>query len=102
MPFAVPMIWREQSNHVNDCHFCLTNISGFSTKSKHKIVYPDVRSAIKPVAHNDHDLRIPTPPTEKYIESDEDNPNTSSTEETDEDFSTPSASAEPHFLSQED
>ncbi|GFO39812.1 hypothetical protein PoB_006631700 [Plakobranchus ocellatus] len=102
MPFAVPMIWREQSNHVDDCYFCLTNISGFTTKSKHKIVYPDVRSAIKPVAHNDDDLPVPTPPTDKCVlESDED-PSTSNTEETTEDFLPPPVSTEPHFLSQED
>ncbi|GFO43194.1 gats-like protein 3 [Plakobranchus ocellatus] len=102
MPFAVPMIWRGQSNHVDDCYFCLTNISGFTTKSKHKIVYPDVRSAIKPVAHNDDDLSVPTPPTDKCVlESDEDT-STSNTEETTEDFLPRLVSTEPHFLSQED
>ncbi|GFN95414.1 gats-like protein 3 [Plakobranchus ocellatus] len=96
------MIWREQSNHVDDCYFCLTNISGFTTKSKHKTVYPDVRSAIKPVAHNDDDLPVPTPRTDKCVlESDED-PSTSNTEETTEDFLPPPVSTEPHFLSQED
>ena len=26
MPFAVPMVWHEQSGHVSDCYFCMTNI----------------------------------------------------------------------------
>ena len=29
MPFAIPRIWREQQNQVNDCHFCILDISRF-------------------------------------------------------------------------
>ena len=64
MPFAVSMIWREQSDHVTDCYLCMTNIKGFSRKNKSKISYPVCRSAIKPVPH-DPDLPVPQPPTEK-------------------------------------
>lgn len=53
MQFAVPMIWRKQQNHRNDCYFCLTNIAGFSAKNKHKIVYPDCKSISKPISHDD-------------------------------------------------
>jgi len=26
MPFAAPMVWREQSEHVTGCYFCMTKI----------------------------------------------------------------------------
>ena len=64
MPFALPMVWREQSDHVTDCYFCMTNIKRFSRKIKSKIFYPVCRSTIKPVLH-DPDLPVPQPPTEE-------------------------------------
>ena len=64
MPFAVPMVWREQSDHVTDCYFCMMNVKRFSRKNKSKNFYPVCRSAIKPVRHNP-DLPVPQPPTEK-------------------------------------
>ena len=64
MSFAVPMVWREQSDHVIDCYFCMTAIRGFSRKNKSKISYPVCKSAIKPVPHSP-DLSVPQPPTKK-------------------------------------
>ena len=61
LPFAVPMIWREQQNHVNDCYFCMTNVSGFTKKTKSNVIYPNVPSAIRPVPHCET-LPIPVPP----------------------------------------
>src|SRR6218665_4012448 len=52
MPFAVPMVWREQRDHVTDCYFCLTNVSGFSSKNKKAIEYPNLSSAMRPVFRN--------------------------------------------------
>ena len=60
MPFAVPMIWREQKDHITDCYFCITDISGFSTKNKRNKIYPNLASAMRPVNHTDS-LEIPTP-----------------------------------------
>lgn len=48
MPFGVPMKWGKPRNHRNDCYFCMTSVVGFSSKNKHKIKYPDCRSAVKP------------------------------------------------------
>ena len=64
MPFAIPMVWREQNNRVTDGYFCMTNIKGFSRKNKSKISYPVCRSAIKP-APCDPDLPVSQPPIEK-------------------------------------
>ena len=70
MPFAVPMIWREQTDHATDCYFCLTNIKGFSRKNKSKIIYPNCNSALKPVPHG-NDLPVPSPPSLEKQESEE-------------------------------
>jgi hypothetical protein len=47
------MVWREQQNHFDDCYFCTVNISGFSSKTKSVIIYPNLPSAIRPVPHSD-------------------------------------------------
>ena len=39
----------------------MTKISEYSTKNKHKIEYPEIHSAIKPVPHSD-ELPVPIPP----------------------------------------
>ncbi|KAL4131092.1 hypothetical protein QTP88_008441 [Uroleucon formosanum] len=64
MPFAIPMVWREQKNHYNDCYFCNVNVNGFSKKNKHNINYPNLDSAIRPVIHS-ASLPIPIPPEEE-------------------------------------
>ena len=50
--FAVPMVWKEEANHVDNCYFCKTNVAGFSSKSKGNIKYPNLTSAIQPVTHS--------------------------------------------------
>jgi len=44
IPFAVLMVWHEPGNLL-DCYFCITNTTGFSRKSKHKIEYPYIDSS---------------------------------------------------------
>ena len=63
MAFWSPMVWREQKYHFTDCHSCMTKISGFSKKTKSKIMYPDCTSAIKPMPHNT-EHPVPDPPAE--------------------------------------
>ena len=53
LSFAVPMVWREQKDHVTNCYFCIANTQGFRHKTKKKILYPSLPSAIRPVAHFD-------------------------------------------------
>ena len=47
--FGIPMIWREQRNHYDECYFCMTNISGFNSKNNGSILYPNVSSVMKPI-----------------------------------------------------
>lgn len=61
LPFGIPMVWRELSNHSNDCYFCSCNVKGYNSKNKNQIVYPVVRSAILPVPHRP-DVPIPVRP----------------------------------------
>jgi hypothetical protein len=60
MPFAVPMVWREPKNHIDDCYFCMVNISGYNKKNKSNIIYPNLLSAIRPIPH-DPELPVPVP-----------------------------------------
>jgi len=66
VPFAVPVLWREASNHSSDCYFCLTPpvASGTNRKKKQRIDYPNTLSAIRPVPHGE-DLPVPEPPKNK-------------------------------------
>ena len=60
MSFAIPMVWWEPKGHSSDCYFCLTNITGITSKSKHALKYPDLPSAIRPVPHSE-ELPVPRP-----------------------------------------
>ena len=52
MPFAIPVVWREPTDHVLDCYFCLTSVIGVTVKSKHTVKYPNLPSAMRPVLHS--------------------------------------------------
>ena len=98
MPFGVPMIWREQTDHISDCYFCMTNVQGFSKKNKKKIEYPNLPSAMRPVPHSD-EVPIPIPPdtlSETLSITD------SSSSEVDEDEFVASGSITPKLMSQSD
>lgn len=67
MPFAVPMVWCEPTNHVSNCYFCMTNICGFSKKNRSKIRHEDCKSAFKPVPH-DSEYPVPVSPSSDSLE----------------------------------
>ncbi|GBM86163.1 hypothetical protein AVEN_48177-1 [Araneus ventricosus] len=71
LKFAVPMVWREPTNHVTDCYFYLTDVKRFSSKYKHCIQYPNLHSAMRPVPHSE-DLPKPTAPGKYTVNSEED------------------------------
>ena len=68
MPFAIPRIWREPTNHHDDCYFCIVDISKYKKGKDRRtaIVYPSIPSSIAPVPHCE-DLPIPTPPSLNVI-----------------------------------
>ncbi|KAL4721288.1 hypothetical protein ACJJTC_014295 [Scirpophaga incertulas] len=94
MPFGQPMIWREPKDHVSDCYFCLTDVKGFSKKSKHTVNYPEVSSVTKPIPHSE-DLPVPTPPS--HVEHSSTN---SGSDDEFEDIQVASTSESPHLINQ--
>ncbi|CAM1298094.1 Uncharacterised protein r2_g748 [Pycnogonum litorale] len=61
MPFAIPRIWREPTNHHDDCYFRIVDISKYKKgKDRTAVVYPSISSSIAPVLHCE-DLQIPSP-----------------------------------------
>ncbi|XP_076330758.1 uncharacterized protein LOC143236374 [Tachypleus tridentatus] len=59
LPFGVPMIWREPTNHVTDCYFCMVNTTGVGKKNRHKrLRIRTFPSAIQPAPHSEE---VPVP-----------------------------------------
>jgi hypothetical protein len=100
MPFVVPMVWREQKDHLTDCYFCSTKRSGISFKSKHSIQYPSLPSAVIPVLHS-QDLPVLKPPKNWTTdnENNDDEPVPMEQDISDPDFQ-PSTSNKPRLISQ--
>jgi len=99
MPFAVPMIWREQRNHTNDCYFCLTNLTGYSVKTRHKIQYANVESISKPIPHS-NDMPPPICPKNRTIMEDSASTISSKLTEVSEDNDIVSQDGTPHVITQ--
>ncbi|GFU45911.1 uncharacterized protein TNCV_5102161 [Trichonephila clavipes] len=81
MPFAIPMIWREPKDHSSDYYFCLTNVKGVTSKSKHTVAYPDLQSAMRPVPGHSEELSIPKHPEHVTLEEERSHSNRSKEEE---------------------
>lgn len=62
MKFGIPRIWREPTNHTNDCYFCMVDPSKRRRgRNAPALQYPDIPSSIAPVPHSS-ELPIPSPP----------------------------------------
>ena len=100
MPFALPMVWREPTDHVSDCYFRPTSITA---KFKHTVQYPNLPSAMRPVPHS-AELPVPRPPTNMTLSdcesSDEDVGQANNNMDCDPTFAGASSSIEPHLLTQ--
>jgi hypothetical protein len=68
MPFSVPMVCCKPHNHLDNCSFCITDITGLSVQHKHKTGYPNIPSALRPNPHNDS-MPLPEPPEEHTLDS---------------------------------
>ena len=73
MPFAIPMILRESTDHSSNCYFCmvLPVAKGLSRKKKWTKHYPNIPSALRPVPHGE-DLPAPDPPESFSLDPDDD------------------------------
>ena len=82
MPCGVLMVWRVPSNHSTNSYFCMVPPirNGISTKKKSTLVYPNIPSAIRPVAHGDG-LPVPETPGNFAVYSDEEDSVSSNSEE---------------------
>ncbi|GFR05198.1 hypothetical protein TNCT_538971 [Trichonephila clavata] len=66
MQFAVPIVWSEPTNLVDNCYLCMMAHMkmGWLRKMKDLLQYPCIPSAIQPVPHS-ADMPIPDSP-KKY------------------------------------
>ena len=60
MSFAVAVVGREPKDHSSNCYFCLTDITGIISKSRHMVIYPNLPLATSPVLHSER-LRVSKP-----------------------------------------
>jgi len=67
MPLAVPMVWREPSNHATDSCMVPPASGGITKKTKWTIVYPNIPSSLRPVPHS-KGISVPEPPKEFTID----------------------------------
>lgn len=92
--FGIPMIWREQRNHSDDCYFCSCDVTGYNTKNKKVISYPNLPSALRPVPHSP-EIPVPLPP-----ETLEDLPDSHDSTSGDQEFECDTGSQAPKLFTQ--
>ena len=100
--FAVPIIWREQRDHITDCYFCLTKTKDYNQKNRKKILYPNLPSAIRPVPRS-AGLPVPiTPPCFPKLKGESSENSENSSCDSDDTFQLSQEATKPHLISQED
>lgn len=57
---GVPIIWRKEKTHTDDCYFYSVDIIGYKSKNKKVIWYPHFQSALRPVPQVE-DIPVPIP-----------------------------------------
>ncbi|XP_076367914.1 uncharacterized protein LOC143255711 isoform X2 [Tachypleus tridentatus] len=71
MKFAISRIWREPTDHLSNCYFCMVDPSKRRAgKNASAIMYPDLPPSIAPVPHCP-EIPVPTPPERKQLFSEE-------------------------------
>ena len=69
MKFGVPRIWREPTDHLNNCYFCTVEVTHHRKGNKTSVFdYPDIPSSLRPVAHS-NELPVPLPPQRDQCDS---------------------------------
>ena len=89
---------RVPQNHINDCYFCMVDISRFrKTKNRHDIGYSSIPALIAPVPHNS-EFPVLKPQCDKVSED------LTLSEDIEDDFNISQTymSLEPHFPSQQE
>ena len=49
LAFGISMVWRELKGHGKECCFCSCDVDGCNVKNMHKIQYPNLPCAMRPI-----------------------------------------------------
>ena len=60
------MVWREPNGHGKECCFCSSVVDGYHVKNKHKIQYPNLPCAVRPIPHGPG---VPIPLLSRVLEA---------------------------------
>jgi hypothetical protein len=47
------VIWNEPKQHISDYYFCLSHVSGHTSKTKDTIRYPNLPLVLRPILHGE-------------------------------------------------